>query len=305
MVIFDAHCDTLSKAYENESYSLRENCGHWDSARAEALGNYIGTFAAFVEDGEKSPFKTGLGKLRAIRREPSIQAVQNEAEAKEALSLGKVAAFLSVENGLILEGNLANLETLQKEGICFFGLTWNGKNKLADGCLVKDPSGLTPFGREVVKSLEEKEIFVDVSHLAEPGFWEVVRMASRPVVATHSNSHALCPHPRNLTDEQFRAICESGGVVGINFYSPFLRERGRAKISDIVKHIEHFLSLGGEDHIGLGGDFDGMDCPARGLGGVEDVPKISDALKDAGYGDSLIRKLMGGNFLKLVKALNS
>lgn len=304
MLIFDAHCDTLTKAYEEKDYSLCRNGGHWDSTRAGEIGDYIGTFAAFIEDGEKSPFQTGLAKLRAIRQEPTISVVQNSEEAERALSEGKVAAFLSVENGLILEGDSANLERLQKEGIRFFGLTWNGANELSDGAMVKNPSGLTAFGREMVKRLQEKNIFVDVSHLAEPGFWEVMRLASRPVVATHSNAYAVCPHPRNLKDDQFRAICETGGVVGINFYSLFLRESGRASIRDIVRHIDHFLSLGGEDHIGLGGDFDGMDSPAKGIGGVEDVLKISEALRDAGYDEALIQKLMGGNFLNLVKKLN-
>ena len=156
---------------------------------------------------------------------------------------------------------------------------------------------MSPLGRDFIRELESFGIYADVSHLSDAAFWDLVRMANRPIVASHSNSRALCPHPRNLTDDQFCAIRDTGGVVGMNFYLHFV---GDASMDSFLRHMEHFLDLDGEKTICMGGDFDGCEELAAGLRDVQDVPKIYQALKDRGYSDALLEDLFWNNLMRLL-----
>ena len=172
---------------------------------------------------------------------------------------------------------------------------------ICESCVSGD-APLTDFGKAVVKEMNRLHMTPDVSHSSEGGFWSTLETSTRPVVATHSNAKKLCAHPRNLTDEQFTAIKDSGGLVGINIYPPFLADDAKkASLGDVIKHIEHFLSLGGEDTLALGGDLDGIPAPVRGINGIWDIDTIAEALLKLNYSDALVAKIMGENVRRFVK----
>ena len=158
--------------------------------------------------------------------------------------------------------------------------------------------GLTAYGREFLRRMEELSIYVDVSHLSDAGFWDVVRLSRQPVVASHSNSRAVCPHRRNLTDDMFRAIRDSGGVAGLNYYQHFVGDD--PTMEGLVRHVEHFLELDGERSLCLGGDMDGCELLAGGMRGLEDVPLLWQALADRGYPQSLLEDLFWNNLRRLI-----
>lgn len=177
------------------------------------------------------------------------------------LDAGKVAAVLTVENAACLGAGIEVVDEFVKDGVLIAGITWNGKNVLGSGNESKD--GLTDLGRSYVRALEERNIVVDVSHLNDAGFWDVDKMAARPYVATHSNSRSVCDVPRNLTDEQFCAIADRGGLVGLNLHKDFVYKEGATYDFDLLcKHVEHWLDLGGEDVIAFGTDRDGAELPS-------------------------------------------
>ena len=154
------------------------------------------------------------------------------------------------------------------------------------------------YGRDFARRMEDCGIYPDVSHISDPGFWDLVRLARGPVVATHSNSRALCPHRRNLTDDMFRAIRDSGGVVGLNLYRPFVGPAGT--MEELVAHVEHFLELGGEKALCLGGDLDGCEELAAEMEGIQDVPRLWQALADRGYPRQLLEDLFWNNLRRLI-----
>ncbi len=222
----------------------------------------------------------------------------------EAIKNGKVAAFLTIEGGEALQGDLSILRILYKLGIRSIGLTWNGKNEIGTGVGESD-EGLTPFGIEVVKEMNKLGMLIDVSHLSPKGFWDVIEYTNKPIIASHSNAIELCNHKRNLTAEQFKAIVSNGGVVGINFFPYFLNNKGEASHKDIIKHIEYFMGLGGENHIGLGSDFDGIDKTPRDINGIQDIDIIFNALLQLNYSQAQVNKIAGGNFMNVIKTMTN
>lgn len=162
-------------------------------------------------------------------------------------------------------------------------------------------SGLTQKGKDFFRRAQRLGMLVDVSHLSERGFWDMAELAERPIVASHSNSAAVCPHVRNLTDEQFRALCQLGGLSGINLYSAFLTE-GRATFEDVRRHIDHFLELGGDGHIALGADLDGCEALPEGFSRLGDYEKLAEYLTGCGYSDGMTQKLFCDSWMKVVKA---
>ena len=155
----------------------------------------------------------------------------------------------------------------------------------------------------MIEQMNDKGMIIDVSHLSDGGFWDCIRYSRAPIAASHSNARMLCRHPRNLTDEMLRALGEKGGVAGVNFYSPFLREKGRAQLSDLVLHIRHMVNCAGEDAVALGSDFDGFDpadCP-EGAGSVLDVGKVFSSLKKNGFTQRQIEKIARDNVRRLIE----
>ncbi len=182
------------------------------------------------------------------------------ADIEAAWSQGKAAAVLTVENGSALAGRLDRIEVLARDGVRMMTLTWNGENEIGSGNVTDH--GLSPFGREAVRELERQGVILDVSHLNDQGFDDLLKTAQKPFVASHSNARAVCGHQRNLTDDQIAEMVRRGCLIGLNYYNAFLREDGQpAAPDDLWRHAEHFLELGAEHCLALGSDADGADLP--------------------------------------------
>ncbi|OPX42489.1 membrane dipeptidase [Ruminiclostridium hungatei] len=308
MLILDAHCDTITTIMKSGEGLQKNNC-HIDLTRLKEFDSYVQFFAAFI-----SPEHARMGALRRTLdiidklyqeiniNKNDIMLCRNYMDITNAITNGKIAAVLTIEGGEALEGSLPSLRMLYELGVRGITLTWNYRNQLADGVLDGiSGGGLTPFGREVVGEMNRLRMLVDVSHLSEVGFWDVINLSKSPVIASHSNSKKLCSHARNLTDRQLLALKQIGGVTGLNLYPLFLTDSGKANIKDAVSHIEYIVSLTGEDTLGLGSDFDGIDCAPDGLEGVQFYPVLLNELLKLNYSEALVKKIAGDNFLRVIK----
>lgn len=264
MRIIDLHCDTLTEC-EKRSLTLFNDQTQLAFNRLGKDG-WCQAAAVFMPDTLR-----GKEAVEYFERVYAYWLEQRElfwGNFSEAGTLSEdcisnpccPTAFLTVEGGSVLAGDLSRIALLAQRGVRMLTLTWNGANELGGG--QAEDIGLTPFGRQAVSLLEQHSIIADVSHMGDRGFWEVVKLAKRPFVASHSNARAVCAHPRNLTDDQFKAIVAAEGLAGINFCSHFISENGRdTSPKMLLKHIYHFAELGGEDYIALGSDYDGADLP--------------------------------------------
>lgn len=293
MRLFDLHCDTLYKAF-TEHKSLVSNDCHISLERGELFDKWIQCCAVWIPD--------------ELRGEAAVQLVEDCSELLNTeLSKPNVTAkridnvddavksnvMLTLEGGACLGGRLENVSLFRRLGARTMTLTWNGSCEVGDGADVEGSKGLTPFGREVIGELERCGIVADLSHASDRLFYDVVQIARRPIIATHSNSRTVFPHRRNLTDEQFEIIQQSGGVVGLNFHKHFLAEENQS-ITDIIKHAEYFLSLGGENTIAVGTDFDGAEMPDD-IKGIADICKLYEGFLKLNYSETLLDKLFFKN----------
>lgn len=219
-----------------------------------------------------------------------------------AEQLETCGAVLTVEGGAVLGGSPENISYLASCGVRMLTLTWNGTCEFGDGAMVTHPKGLTEFGRKAIPKLEQHRIAIDISHASEPLFYDVAEIASKPLVASHSNAKAICNHPRNLTNEQIKIIKQSGGLIGLNFHPPFLKDDGIATVDDLIAHTEHCLSLNTQDSLAIGSDFDGADLP-QGICGIEGIYAIFERFLQLGYSETLLNKIFYTNAQKFFVSL--
>ncbi len=309
--VFDLHCDTaLALMGEKlDTYgSLKENSGMLDLQRAGALPGYAQCFACFttpdmVQWYGKSPITVFEMELATILREVEknkkhISLAFSPEDVENNLAKGKMSALLSVEGPAGFDYDPALLEDLYKIGFRITTLGWNESNPLTGSH--KTGEGLTDKGLAYVKEAQRLGMLVDVSHISDKGFWDIMEITQAPVVATHSNSRTVCPHSRNLTDDMFLAICRTGGVAGFNAYTKFVGEK--ADLQTACHHILHFLELDPTGkHIALGGDFDGCDSLVEGMNGVQDYPALARALMDAGVRQDTVYDIFWNNALGVMK----
>lgn len=298
---FDTHCDTLKKMQSNKLHlndqSLEVNLRNMHKYRG-----CVQVFAYFCE--ENNTFEEATGAIELLRREcdffgRSISFQTNALGIKRALSRRRAVAIAAVESvGNIKDFTLDAIDMFHKQGVRFVSLGWNNDNVLCGGADGRN-MGLTSLGRECIKKLEQYKMILDVSHMSDKSFYQAAECYSLPICASHSSSRSVCPNKRNITDDQFRIICQSGGVCGVNFYPPHLGGE-KSGIDDAIKHIEHFLSLGGEDHVGIGSDFDGMDVVSEELKNQGTVQKLFDRLLSLNYSENLVNKVAFYNFYKLM-----
>lgn len=305
-VVVDAHCDTLTVLPEqNRCLGGLTSRGHLDLPRLKLGGVKVQFFAAFIApDYKHAPLKRALELVDSFYREISkypteIQLVKNLNEIVQTCRAGKIAALLTVEGGECLEGSIDVLYKLYALGVRGLTLTWNNRNELGNGVNAQETTGLTAFGLNVVAELNHLGVLVDVSHLSEEGFRDVMQYSRQPVIASHSNCRAICNHPRNLSDEQIRLLAANGGVIGITFVSAFLGG-DKPSLKEVLNHIDHAAAVGGIDCVGLGSDFDGTGGLALGLEDCSCWPVLTAGLIDRGYCDSDVKKIMGGNFLRVI-----
>lgn len=309
MLIIDAHCDSALSVYKSNG-DLYENDFHLDIKRICGQGERVQFFAAFA-----NPIKYMNNILTKVLSIIDVvyEACENHGDKiavclscgdiEKATAAGKVAALLSVEGGECLNGELSVLRQLYRLGVRSMLLAWNHRNLLADGAEEQNGAGLSDFGRRVVTEMERLGMIVDVSHLCEASFYDVLSISAKPVIASHSNSRAICGNPRNLTDDQLITIMKNGGVIGINFYPYFLNNTENADMDDVVRHIEHICSITGEDHIGIGADYDGIECTPKGLEGAQCIPSLFERLLQLNYSSTFIEKLAGRNFMRVIRQI--
>lgn len=302
MDYFDLHCDTIYECMLR-GQALWENRLALSLSKGQRFRRWCQTFALFIPDKYKGKAAADFYErlLETYRTElsrnvPNIAHCNNATEIENAVGKGKCAAILSVENGLALAGDIERVDTLYNDGVRMMTLTWNGDNELASG-VKGSGSGITPFGKRVVERMGKLGMLCDVSHLNERGFWEIAEMGVAPLVASHSNLKGVCDNPRNLTDEQFKAVCRSGGVMGINFYKDFL---GGDPFERIYANICYALDLGGEDSIAFGSDFDGAEMDYR-INSVDKMNNLCDYLLSKGLSQQVLKKLCFSNAFRMFR----
>ena len=295
MFTTDAHCDTL---YEMtiKGKKLEDCCV--TPARLRAGDISLQTFAMFTSYRTGHPYEDGLAMKEAFKRLPLPQLhgqLPGEMPAEPT-------AILACEGGEMLKGDLNVLAEFDDDvRLRLLTLTWNFENEIGTAAKVNATDGLKPFGFELLAEMDRRGICADVSHLNEAGFWDVIRHAKLPPVASHSNCRWLCDVPRNLWKDQVKAIIERGGFIGVNFYSDFLASDGRATLEDVLRNIDEICALGGEDVVGFGSDFDGIDVWPEGLDHPGKLPGLLELLRERGYTQEQLEKIAGRNYWRVLK----
>jgi len=358
-ILIDTHNDFPSSAIEKKVAFDQNLIGktHSDLQRMKDGGVDIQVFSIFCGPEQAKPYAFANQEIDSVyewaRRNPGrMMMVYNSQDLEKAVKKKTFGTMMGVEGGHMIEDKLENLEALYKRGVRYMTLTWNNSTSWAtsawDETLHKDSlahMGLTDFGKEVVRKMNALGMIVDLSHTGERTFWDAINTTSKPVIASHSCVYNLCPHRRNLKDDQIKAIAKNGGVIHLNFYAGFIdstyekkalafRSTHKAEIDSLIKlnyqpdyagmiisekyptelssmlpplsvlidHLDYIVKLVGVDHVGLGSDFDGIEAPPKGLKGVQDFPEITKALIARGYSKKDIYKILGGNFIRVLKA---
>lgn len=311
--VFDLHCDTalalLGKTV-NEAGSLKKNSYHIDLERASRLEAYCQCFACYTtpmmqERFGASPVVVFEREIATIQREVEhnknmIRLAHSMDEVAENRAAGKMSAVLTIEGPAGFDFDPELLENLRQVGFQISTLGWNEKNSLTGSNVTG--GGLTDRGREYVREAQRLGMLVDVSHISDEGFWDIMEITNAPVIATHSNSRAVCAHSRNLTDDMFRAICQTGGVAGINQYASFLGEQ--PTLDTVCDHVFHFMELDPEGtHIALGGDLDGCSSLAAGFTGIESYPSLADRLMERGLTQENIQNIFWNNPFRVLQTV--
>ena len=358
-LVVDTHNDIPSTAIEKNVCFDQNLKGitNSDLQRMKEGGIDVQLFSIWCDGNQKNPYAWANREIDTVlawtnRNPTQMAAVHSVNEMMQAVKEKKLAVLFGVEGGHMIENDLNKLDTFYKRGARYMTLTWNNSTEWATSALdevTKADSlkhkGLTDFGKQVVKRMNGLGMMVDLSHVGEQTFWDAISATTKPVIVSHSCVYALCPHRRNLKDEQIKAVGKNGGVIHLNFYSGFLdsayekrnslfnaqhkTERDsllkanpepyfadkflyekypsevtamRPPLSLLIDHLDYIVKLIGTDHVGLGSDFDGVNSLPQQLDDVTAMPLITKALIERGYSKKDIRKILGENFLRLLKA---
>ncbi|HTE27915.1 dipeptidase [Flavitalea sp.] len=357
-IFIDTHNDILTQNIEKGVIIDTDLKGktHSDLNRWKQGGLDAQLFSVWCDGDKKEPYQYANRQLdtldAVVNRNPDkIVKVANSRQLSKIVRQHKIAAMAGVEGGHMIEDDINKLDSLYNRGVRYMTLTWNNSTSWAtsafDETFKKDltQKGLTGLGKQVVQRMNKLGMIVDISHVGEKTFADVIQTTNKPIIASHSSVYALCPHQRNLKDDQIRAIAKNGGVIQINFYSGFLdsnfmkkkteflgkhkaewdslRQSGKpeyladdyiasryaeeaaslhAPFDLLIQHIEYIIKLVGADYVGIGSDFDGIEAPPKQLDDVTTYPLITKALVERGYTKRDINKILGGNFLRVLKA---
>lgn len=298
--LFDAHCDSITRPG-----SLAKNRGQLDLQRLGAYAPAAQVFAVFSPPPLDTPAVFSRLLKRAKRKieqnADRVALCRTAEEIHAAHSGGRAAAILSVEGAAMLGCSCDGLRAAWSEGVRLVNLTWNKSNCLAGAAMDADPHGLTDEGREFVRCAQSLGVTPELSHISDTAFWDVVDITTKPLLVGHSNSRAICPHPRNLTDDMFSAVIRSGGCIGLNLCPDFVG--GGRDIDAVLTHAEHFLRLGGEKALCLGCDLDGIPRPPKGIDGVQDLAKLYEAMLARGWGEALAQDIFFNNLMRFMEAV--
>ena len=310
--VFDLHCDTALELLGKDLRSpkhLKQNDLHIDLERAKTLPGYCQCFACFttpymrdwMQVSPEMVFQLELDVILAEleRNKRTMSLAYTPEDVRKNLEKGKMSAILTIEGPAGFGFDPELLEDLYKVGFRISSLGWNEQNVLTGSH--KTGGGLTDLGKEYVKTAQKLGMIIDVSHISDEGFWDIMKVTDKPIIATHSNSRAVCDNSRNLTDDMFRAIMETGGVAGFNQCAPFVGEK--PNLDTICDHILHFLEMDPEGkHIALGGDLDGCEELPEGFDGVQSYPAMAQALLDRGVGEKIVENIYWNNAMEVFAA---
>lgn len=311
ILTLDSHVDTPMLLEQGARLDQRSEHGLVDLHRLTEGGVDAVVMAAYLPQGGRSPEELAAATERTDRLIELIQQSVHHCNGAtlavshktvfQAKNVGKKAVLIGIENGYALGHDLANVERYRRMGVVYITLCHNGDNDLCDSARHsrREHGGLSDFGREVIAEMNRTGIMVDLSHASEETFYAALQASAAPVLCSHSSARALCNHPRNLTDDQLRALAAADGVAQATFYGGFLREDGEATIDDAVRHILHMIDVAGIDHVGIGSDFDG-DGGVTGLASEADMTLLTCKLLAEGLNAKSLRKLWGGNFVRVM-----
>ncbi len=278
---FDLHCDTLYRIY-TENLSVNSEALNITPDKADDFENYSQLMAVWIPDNIRGQSAFDFFKVCAEIYKNHYLPLNNR----------KLNFVLSIENGSIIGGDIGKISVLKEYSVKAVTLVYNEDNELGSGAFSDSTYGLTKTGKIAIKEFEDNDIYIDLSHSSLRTFYDVAELSSKPIIATHSNSYALCPHKRNITDGQFDIIRKSGGLVGVNFYPPFLNpDESQANLTDVLRHIEHFLSLGGEDTVCIGSDFDGCE-PLTELNSLDKIAILYETLLKHRFNEQVVQKIL-------------
>jgi len=305
----DLHCDTIMRLMEEpKTEGLYRNSLSVDIEKLQAGQAQAQFFAMFIDlqtDGD--PLVRALKMIDRFYQElrennQYIALARNHAELQQNQETGKISAFLTIEEGGALKGDLVNLRNFYRLGVRLITLTWNYPNEIGYPNALPDccERGLTPFGREVIAEMNQLGMLIDVSHLSNQGFFDVASLTKKPFVASHSNAWAVTAHPRNLTDEMIKVLATKGGVMGINFEKSFLGSAPISRVEDMVLHIQHIYKVGGSEVVAIGSDFDGISSDLE-LAHAGEMNKLVDALRKTGFSQAEIDKICWKNAFRVIK----
>ncbi len=302
MKIFDAHCDVLFQLWSAKRKKDFQNDSqlHITFEQLKQRKGSIQCFAIYVPEtvAYENRFEVALQMIDIFHSEilslPGMKFIQTKDDIN-MLKQDEIGALLTLEGCEAIGKDAMKLRLFYRLGVRSFGLTWNYANLLADGALETRGAGLTSFGRQVVQELNTLHVWTDLSHLNERSFWDVIEIAKNPIVS-HSNCHQLCQHPRNLNDEQIRALIKKNSIIGVTFVPQFLTDERQANITDILRHVEYICSLGGEKHIGFGSDFDGIIETVVSVEAYRDYENIINQLCKK-YSESIVERFLYKNFI--------
>lgn len=348
--VLDSHCDTPLRLFDGADLGEKSAEGHFDFLRMKD-GGLDAAFFAIYTSNKMEPDAATRKALQLIARtydavddNPDKVAIALTVEdAMELKERGLSAIFFGMENGLPIQKDLSLLRLFYDMGIRYMTLTHAGNNEICDSCAPKEKrwNGLSPFGKKVVKEMNRLGMVIDVSHISDDSFYDVLKYSKKPVVATHSCCRAIANLPRNMTDQMIKDLAEHDGVIQINFYPPFLNKEyadqfwplcdafeeaeknykkspkkfkpqfdeakekmfalKRPSYKEVVDHIDHVVKLVGVNHVGLGSDFDGIEVTPEGLEGIDKLPIITKELMARGYSDNDIKQILGVNFLRVLE----
>lgn len=308
-MLIDLHCDTILKCMEDgERFGIAENEFSVDLNKLKQANSLAQFFALYVDLKEfEDPFEYCMKMANKFFREleknkEHIQIAKNYKDMIDNKEQGKLSAFLAIEEGGVLKGELDNLRSFYQLGVRLITLTWNYPNELgfpsSEAQYIEQ--GLTPFGKEVVKEMNSLGMIVDVSHLSDSGFYDVAKLSSKPFVASHSNARCVTSHCRNLSDEMIKILANKGGVMGINFEKSFLGTEPLSRVEEMVKHIAHIKNVGGIDVIAIGTDFDGISGGLE-IENIGQINKLILGLQRNNFSEAEIDKILYKNAIRVIK----
>ena len=309
MLIIDGHTDAILDVHHGRrDFFERSETGHVDLPRLEEAGVNAVALALFTTDEYIADAPSHTRALlstfdRLVMAGRGLIHARSASDIERSVADGTTAGFVTIEGGEAIGTSIDTLHEFSDRGVVLMTLTWNRRNSIARGVYGDGDDGLSPFGREVVREMEKIGMIVDVSHLSDRSLADVLAVATKPLVASHSNARAICNHPRNLTDDQLRAIADHGGLIGLTFPGVFVDATpANVTLDRVFDHLSRMIDVAGIDHIGIGTDFDGFTAPyGLVMSDCAGLPTVAERMATRGYSDDEIDKVMGRNWLRVIR----